>query len=55
VERRLRTEFYPSNIYPLLISYGEGKREKCAKVMEYLREAGVLGFKGKIKLPLVGC
>ena len=44
---RLRTKFYPSNIYPLLLDVKA--KNHCGKVVEYLHESGALGFRGDMK------
>lgn len=48
--RELRTKFYPSNIYPLML-YNNGENQKddkrrCAKALDYLQKTGALNFKG---------
>ena len=46
VERKLRTKFYPSNIYPLLLENIRRKKNLCERLVNYLHKSGALEFKG---------
>lgn len=45
-EQKLRSGFYPSNVFPLLLG-GYGSRV-TKKVLEYLLGTGILNFKGRL-------
>lgn len=40
----LRKDFYPSNIFPLMINYND--RNYCDKIVKYLEETNIFQFKG---------
>lgn len=46
VEQKLRSGFYPSNIFPLLL--GDYGARITTKVFNYLLGSGILNFKGKL-------
>lgn len=48
VEKNLRTKFYPSNIYPLLLENNKRPKDVCDRVINYLYKSGALEFKGGI-------
>lgn len=46
IEQKLRSGFYPSNVFPLLL--GDYSVHITKKVLNYLLGSGVLNFKGKL-------